>query len=435
MARALALACLLCSPLVAQAFAVPGLSVSSWTLPRPAKNWTVPVLFDGALVAYDGQVLRRFHPGTKVEGSALATVSAPVFSSFLALGPSGRRLFFGESSTGGLFVYDADTKTVRRFSALAFNYQVAFHPLEGERFLYVSGAPSTTSTQVVRIDTVLGTRVRIADVPGSSGPIAFDRFGNLFYSVPDYSGPKKGSILRWSSGQVLAAIHGVPLTPKDATQWANGFDTVGALAFDPEGTLHGVDALSSRFVEFGGGALAAPLLTPQSGETLTQCTPLEAAAGAFERFGSAGAGFRILGTDFATATDRVHELTPRRPQLRASDMQPPPSASLSFTATDLPASVPCIVLFGTGLVPERPLAPLGARGLWFPLFGIVPTLEIVSTVMMSDSSGTLTLQGNAPSRSGSRWTTQVLAGPVPQLVGGDATSPWITSLPVSVSVR
>lgn len=418
--------------------AAPGFDVRSWTLPTAARGWVDLVDLGGEVVVYDGKDLRRFESDSGRALGTLATVSAPVFGSILTLGPSKRRLFIGDSSTGTLRSFDLATKAWHKFAVLPGNYRMAFHPREGERFAYVSARPKDRA-QIFRIDTISGTSTLIADVTGYSGPLLFDPAGNLYFAPAPLTFGKRGlgKLLRWTSAQVLSAITGVPLRDNDARVFAQGFDSAGDLALDGEGTIYACDQFSSAtssLLEIAGGAKFARGILEAKGQFLTSMTYVDRGK-PFERFGNSESGFWVIGSDFTTGVSQVHRLSPRRPQLVASTQTPVGGGPLRYDATALPGSTLAVFLFGSGLVPESPIGPLGARGLLFPDFAIVPSAPVVVAVTRSTALGRATLQGRAPRLSGAMWTTQVLAGPVLASPGADVTSPWVTSSPVTVRVR
>lgn len=434
------LACVAPGPRAQTSSTAPGLSTRAWRLPKAAKFWAQLVPMGDEIISYDGAQLRRFDARTGREGSPLANTGTPVFSSLLALGPTGTRLYIGESSNGTLRSYDLRTKSFRNIATLEGNYRLVWRPREGERFAYVSARPTATKlASVVRVDTVSGEKRTVAAVPGFSGPLAFDASGALYFAPASlrFGVPKLGVVLRWSARQVNSAVStGTPLDATSATRFASGFDNAGDLAFDAEGTLYASDQFSkatSSILEFGGGARFARNVFRSNGRSLSALS-FEHGSRPFERFGRASSKLWVLSSDFA-GDDRVHCIETARPALAVDQAQPKPGAGVRFDASGLPASSFAIFLLGPGLQPEAPIGPFGVRGLMFPDFAVIPSAIAALVVTRSTSQGRASLAGLAPRASGLQWTTQVLAGPVTPLQGGAAVSPWVTSQAVVVRVQ
>jgi hypothetical protein len=392
-------------------------------------------------VSFEGKSLVQVDPMTGKIVKTLASLTTPVWGSVVLVGPSGKHIYFGESSTGGIYVYSLSTKTLRKASSIPFNYDFAFNPLEGERFLYVSAKPrSGALTDVIRLDLVTGFQDRIVEVKGFSGPLAFDEKGSLFFApAPSKFGVKAaGRFLRYLPSQVFSAIGPRTLTEKEGVLFAKGYDNALSVVRDGEGTFYVSDATSktSNLFELGragGGAGARDVLKP-TGLTVSG---LAFAKGVqpFERFGRRGSKVFVHLTNFFSKYELV-TLEPKRPALSVlPSTTPVPDAKLRYTVQGAQGTKLVIWLLGTDYTPERAFAPLGVRGLKFPSFGISlfrPFLTLLGNV---DSNGKATLQLKAPSTKGILWTTQALLGQVSGLPGGELPSPWVTSNPLTVRVK
>ena len=416
---------------------VPGFAAHGFTLPKAKKFWSALVMLHGEIIAFDGKDLLRFDADTGRRLGILASLPSAVFGSDLVLGPSGKRLYVGESSNGSLRVYDLVHKTWRQFATLGGNYSMAFHPHEGERFLYVSALPGFKgNAKVFRVDTLSGQTKLIAEAPGFSGPIAFDRHGALYFS-PSPKGAQKASILRWSRAQVLTASSGPSLSEKQAQVVASGFNNASDLAFDSEGTLYASDSKfgkPSSLIEIRGGKQFASNVLRDAGQSYTALI-FVGDGKPFERFGNGHASLWTLNGNFSSGTNKIQRLSLARPQLDVSNSKPRAQERLIYSAKGLPAGSLAIFLLGSGLIPEAPIGPFGHAGLLFPDFAIIPTAPLIAVIRKANARGEASLSGRTPAASGAQWTTQVLAGPVPPLPGGAASSPWVTSSAQVVRIR
>ncbi len=420
---------------------VPGFRARTITLPKPTKSWTGPeVLPDGRIALFDGQNLLALDPSTGRIVQTLVRLSAAAWGTSIVLGPSKRVLYFGESSTGALYAFDLARKSLRRFARLQLHYDLAFHPIEGERFLYATAKPNTGSrTQVYRIDTLTGGTDLIAEETGWSGPLAFDHRGNL-YTAPaplSFGKPGLGRVLRWPAAKVLGAIGPGVLREKEARLFVKAFDNARDFVIDGQGTFYLTDGTSktSSLLEVGpkGGSFAKGLLS-LPGLSLSGIAFSEGTR-PFERFGSPGSRIFALAGNY-TGTNLLVVFEPARPALSVvPSSTPAPGRALTFTASGMKGAGLAVWMFGTGRTPEMAFAPLGAGGLAFPDFGIVPTLPLLVVVGRVNALGVARFSVKAPSTRGIRWTTQVLAGPLRGLPGGTPPSPWFTSTPTTVQVR
>ena len=426
----------------AQAQTVPGFSAKSVTLPKPTKGWAgFSVLPDGGLVAFEGKSLVQLDPSSGKVVKTLARLTSPVWGSAVLVGPSGKFVYFGESSTGGIYVYSLANKSLRKASTIVFNYAFAFNPLEGERFLYVSAKPrSGALTDVIRLDLATGFQDRIVEVQGFSGPLVFDEQGNLYLApAPSKFGAKgAGRLLRYTPLQVRSAIGPRTLTEKEGFLFAKGYDNALAMVRDGQGTFYLSDASSktSNLFEIGraGGGSGAHNVYKPSGLTVSA---LAFAKGSqpFERFGRKGSKLYIHLTNFFSKYELL-TLEPMRPSLAVSPSpSPAPDTKLQFTVQGAKGAKVAVWLLGTGYSPERPYAPLGVRGLRFPSFGISLFQPFLTLVGGVDASGKASLNLKAPSQRGILWTTQALLGPIQGLPGGEQPSPWVTSEPLTVRVK
>ena len=433
LAGALTLTLSLTAPVAAQV-TVPGFTASAGAdLPAPAKGWAgLDMLPSGDLVSFDGQSLVTIDAKTGAFKSKLVSLPTAVFGSDVRVGPSGKTVYFCESSNGNIYRYDLEAKTLSTLVTLSGNFALAFHPLEGERFLYVSAQPGFTGpSKVFRIDTQTTASDLICEAEGYAGPLMFDRRGGLYFSPSPLQFGKKGlaKVLRFPESAVVSAIGPGHLKESQGLRYASTLDNVFGFAFDSEGTMYATDTtFGSPSVQeirpFGAAAKGV----------LTDLTPtfLVFAGGEepFERFGRPDSKLYIMSTDFAKKT-RILTMTPARPVSAQVTGNPIPKGSkVEIRTKGCPANAFGIHLLGTGFVPEQRVLPLGNGGLQFPAFGIVLTAPFIVLPAKTDSNGEITLSFVTPKSAALDWTTQVLAGPVAPLAGGASTSQWVTSNPV-----
>lgn len=136
------------------------------------------------------------------------------------------------SSTGRI---DAGTYVER--SLLEGVYDGAFSPLTGSA--YLSAAADEDNNNIVDpagvflIDYAAGTTTKIIDVGGSSGPIAFDAAGNMYYGFFDLVNFTDHAIYRFDAGD----LPGGSLTLADATKVVDLPNGPGYIAIDKNGNL------------------------------------------------------------------------------------------------------------------------------------------------------------------------------------------------------
>lgn len=195
-----------------------------------------------AFYYYDGLAIRRFSLALGSAQGTGALVFAPpapvgfanqkggVYGTMLVFDPAdGNSLWFVESSDANFYVITLDP--IQRNLAVAnrvayqpntgFNvYDIAFDTSGTGSVPYITQGNFTT-TEIIRLTTspTSFTGQTIGTVPGASGPLDFDSFGNLYYVVPPFSGTPATSasevrMIRWLASTVAAAgaIGGTPLT-------------------------------------------------------------------------------------------------------------------------------------------------------------------------------------------------------------------------------
>jgi hypothetical protein len=272
-----------------------GFRASAVSLPKPAKGWSgLDLLPGGGIVSFDGQRIVEIAPGTGQIRQTLHTLSAPVFAADLTVGPSQQRLFYCESSHGGVHMLELGNLQSRQITTLGGCYELGFHPQEGERYLYVSALPGFTGdAKIFRVDIWSGQAKVVAQAPGYSGPFRFDAQGGLYFAPAptSFGKPKLAKILYWDATQVRSAIQGAALDPSSARVFAEELDSVYDFVVDGEGTVYGADAsfgYSSLFeLRAAGGKGAHAGLVVSSGMTFSQLLFVPART-PFERFGAGG---------------------------------------------------------------------------------------------------------------------------------------------------
>ncbi|MBI4603438.1 MAG: hypothetical protein HY721_15915 [Planctomycetes bacterium] len=167
---------------------------------------------DGRIVTYEsgsGQI--KVHDGGSEAARVLATFDPPVFGSFIVPSPAGDALVFGESSQGGVYSVPLGGGAPVLVDSIRFNFDLAFDP-EGRGFVSAPGLARWNSIRLLDADPAAESREVVIDLEGYSGPLAFDREGDLYYGTAK-AGPQ--SLILFARGQVEAALSGDPLVEAD----------------------------------------------------------------------------------------------------------------------------------------------------------------------------------------------------------------------------
>mgnify|MGYP002713127845 CR=1 FL=1 len=425
----------LCSSLQAQVATNPrGFVNHGRALSQPAKGWVgLDILPGGRMLTFDGKQVVALDPQTGKVVATYATLPTAVFGSDLRISPSGRFFWFCESSTGAVYRYEFATSKLSPITSLAGNLSIAFSPLDGDDFAYISADPGfLANSRVYRVDGRTGGQDLIAAAAGYAGPVIFDKQGSLYMAPASTKIPSKGlgKVLRWSAAQVRSAIGATSLLESNATLWASGFDSAFDMEFDHEGTLYVSDVSfgASHLFEIprsGGKTYAREILKP-TGQGVTYLRFHDHAL-PFERFGASGPAFYVLSTDYAT-NHALWKLEPERPQLTWQKLS---GGQIGYTISGAQPLSWVMWLHGDGL-PTEMAFPLGNAGLLFPQIGVAVHKPFILLHSKTDAGGKAMFQLALPQGQGLRFTSQALVGPIPALPGGTAPSIWVSSNPALV---
>jgi hypothetical protein len=326
-------------------------------------------LSDGRLLAFDGQFVRLFAAdGTPLQ--TLADLGANFFTGALAVDPGEQFAVVGETSLGDLFRVELDGSGHSLLTNLFFNYDATFGP-DGDLFVSAAVGGFGTGADVVRVDPDTGATQFVAHVAGSSGPLALDAAGNLFYATVSASFPAPlGStdVLLWTAAQVDS---GLLLDESDALVFGAGFDGATALVCDrTTGDLFLAEASFgsgvNRIVRVVGSAGVSPVLV--EGEPFQWMTVAQYFDGTgpaiFAPFQPAsGRGLVFEHTDFATF-DRRLDLEPLRPSLQLTGPGTVGAGSFALEFSGCAPGGSCLIFFG----PSALVGPEVALPLALPLF-------------------------------------------------------------------
>jgi len=165
-------------------------------------------------------------------GDTSAIYQSPVVfagSKVTAVGPF---VFFNDGGDYARYTYNFFAYSVAQGGAPTLAYDSSVQPLslwgidtrDGARF-FASGAagfgPSSIYTMPTPSDGVLSGLVSLGQIGESSGPLAFDSAGNVFYAH-GYVSSGQAKIYRWTAAELAAAISNPTLAPLNPTnhEWA-----------------------------------------------------------------------------------------------------------------------------------------------------------------------------------------------------------------------
>jgi len=148
----------------------------------------------------------------------------------------GSEVHFNDSSSSSQFIRTFDTITSMTRSSTVTNYALG---TDGTNLFTTGSSDFITTNLVYYAGGILGAGTTLGGIPGSSGPVAIDGAGNLFYA------PGFGDlgIYRWAAAQVAAAIlGGTPLGTGGSlfADYSSVYSTMSgatSLAVDAEGNL------------------------------------------------------------------------------------------------------------------------------------------------------------------------------------------------------
>ncbi len=162
----------------------------------------------GEPIVYEGGEIRLCRSAGPV---VLERFEPPVFGSFLVVAADGVSLIFGESSAGNIYRVPLAGGERALVDNLAFAFDLAF---DAAGRGYISVLTNNPENEIVLLDTDPENvnRSIIVNIPGLSGPVAFDPDGNLYYGTVDFSGdPLRQSLHRFTPDQLEAAVAGEPV--------------------------------------------------------------------------------------------------------------------------------------------------------------------------------------------------------------------------------
>jgi hypothetical protein len=328
-------------------------------------------------------------------GAVLTTLYQPassVFGSFLVLSPSREFLLFGESSFATITKIPLDGSPVSVVATVQSAYDLAF---ASDAVAYVSASPSFGTANVLRLDLTSGANDVMVETQGASGPLVVAPNGDLYYAEADITFPAsqfQQDILRFSAGQLAAAIGPTHHTETDGAIFVAGLTTISDLAVDSEGNLVAAidaDGLSgnNQIVEYRPDGQPASVLADQAGFDyvgyLAMAVTPESVA-TFAHFQPADGGTILaVATDFFSFNDLVL-VRPERATLDVSPQSPLPIGNFTVSLANGPPNG-----FALVLVASQPLAPevvVMQQGTPF-FFGVLPGTIAAMVVIPLDAEG------------------------------------------------
>jgi hypothetical protein len=365
----------------------PGFSLSLAPYPTASPFAASTTLSSGEFVIFDGLEVVQFAPdGTPLR--TLGSLDEFVFPSFVLADPDERLVFVGESSNGHVYkLFLGLSSAPDLLTTLPFNYDAALLSSAGPLYLSAAACGLVCGNELWRVDLGTGQATLVARVPGASGPIVFDRGGNLYYGSASAlfpPPPKPSSVWRWSAQQLAGTT---VLGLDDAQLVGGGFSGASRLAYDRRTSA--LYLMENNFAS-GENRIRRVLGSADESPVLVEGAPFRSMGNLDLRRGPGAARFRAYqpaeggvltytSTDFAAPAERA-EVRPRRPRALSSVPAPgvlrlelehgPPNgfARIAYGLRALlPASERVFVLAGLPLFLGLDLASQGVVPGLFPL--------------------------------------------------------------------
>ena len=381
----------LSSPASAQDVPADGFALTPLPYPAPGATAT---LANGDFVSFDGATVARYDAAGSLV-AVLGTFTPAVFTGALALDPSETFALLGESSNGDVFRVALDGSGMTFLANLPFNYDADF---ESGTSAIVSAAQGGffTGNDLVRLDTTSGATQLLAHLSGSSGPVAIDNLGNLFYATQDPAFPPPAgstSVVFFTPAQLNA---GVLLGDADPFLFCLGFDGGISLAYDEaRNNLYlsetNFDVPTNRIRLVGPSQTSSPTLV--AGDPFLTGSNLEFLEGdgvaRFLPYQPATGGRLVYSTtDFGAVNERK-ALDPARPVASVAGPGTSGPGTVTFDVAGAHPGGTFLVVFG----PQATYGPLEValfqQGSALPLFtGLATnTLGFVPFFLPVDASG------------------------------------------------
>lgn len=368
MIKHLAIALLSCSPLLRGQLLAEGHRSELRSLPPGAGN--VLRLPGGGTVWFTGTELVLDQNGTT---RSLLLFGSAVFGSFtVEAGPD--HVLFGESSLGDLWLVPVRVPGVPRVLAnLTLNYDAVRWSADLALVSAKTGGFGASHNDVMAIDLRTGAATALLRVPGSSGPLAADAAGNVYYATAGLAFPPPPggvSVLRWDAGALRAALGTRVLTEQDARLVHAGLDAASDLALDGDDDLLFVDWWNATVGELSDVRGSSPRLSRllDYASAPVSASGLQFADGAgsrgradFEPFQPAGGGALLVLESAFGGPSRLRTVEANRPHTTHTGGPVVPAGPFALVTGGGPAN-------GLGLVAIGALAAPFEIGLGIPGF-------------------------------------------------------------------
>ena len=208
----------------------------------------------------------------------LATFQPGVFGSFLPLDPGGRSVWFGESSHHNLYRVPLNGSGPELIDRIEFNFDMAFAPhdapaeIAGKGFISGLGASPDNSLWLLDDDPETSNVEIVAGISPFSGPLTFDREGNLYLATTGLTDSRTGmaseKLVRFSAARIAGAIGGNTLQFADGETLRMGMEGFYNLAWI-DGRLYGTS------LGFRSGFGSIDVIDPAAGFTRRAFARLE----------------------------------------------------------------------------------------------------------------------------------------------------------------